>query len=213
MGDHTVHAEQIHNFYTLMFSLEVSFEGVLASKSVFWEPELLSCLGSARHTHVELEYCGRGDERAQQGWTRILATNQVRHWRAKISWTSYLLWDWNQGGVELEPVGLSWEWLGHFRLPRLWGKLPISVSAPRRTIWRWNGCRTGGGPQPPLWFRRWLWWENVHRWHLVFWESSHRRSTSLWFCTLFLNSWTFDLFEYIIFELLNSCFIELYMFK
>lgn len=35
MGDHTVHAEQIHNFYTLMFSLEVSFEGVLASKSVF----------------------------------------------------------------------------------------------------------------------------------------------------------------------------------
>ena len=26
MGDHTVHAEQIHNFYTLMFSLEVSFQ-------------------------------------------------------------------------------------------------------------------------------------------------------------------------------------------
>ena len=39
------------------------------------------------------------------------------------------------------------------------------------------------------------------------------RSTSLWFWTLFLNSWTFDLFEYIIFELLNSCFIELYTFK
>ena len=32
---------------------------------------------------MELEYCGRGDERAKQGWTRILATNQVRHWRAK----------------------------------------------------------------------------------------------------------------------------------
>ena len=28
MGDHTVHAEQIHNFYTLMFSLEV-FTGTL----------------------------------------------------------------------------------------------------------------------------------------------------------------------------------------
>ena len=28
MGNHTVHAEQIHNFYTLMFSLEV-FTGTL----------------------------------------------------------------------------------------------------------------------------------------------------------------------------------------
>ena len=28
MGDHTVHAEQIHNFYTIMFSLEV-FTGTL----------------------------------------------------------------------------------------------------------------------------------------------------------------------------------------
>ena len=34
MGDHTVHAEQIHNFYTLMFSLEVSFQGVLVSKNL-----------------------------------------------------------------------------------------------------------------------------------------------------------------------------------
>ena len=25
MGDHSLHAEQIHNFYTLMFSLEVLF--------------------------------------------------------------------------------------------------------------------------------------------------------------------------------------------
>ena len=33
------------------------------------------------------------------------------------------------------------------------------------------------------------------------------RSTSIWFWTLFLNSWTFDLFVYTIFELLNSSFI------
>ena len=28
MGDHTLHAEQIHNFYTLMFSLEVFLDNV-----------------------------------------------------------------------------------------------------------------------------------------------------------------------------------------
>ena len=28
MGDHTLHAEQIHNFYTLMFSLEVLLNNV-----------------------------------------------------------------------------------------------------------------------------------------------------------------------------------------
>ena len=28
MGDHTLHAEQIHNFYTLMFSLEVFLTNV-----------------------------------------------------------------------------------------------------------------------------------------------------------------------------------------
>ena len=50
-----------------------------------------------------------------------------------------------------------------------------------------------------------------HHLHYAAWKQW--RSTSIWFWTLFLNSWTFDLFEYIIFELLNSCFIELYMFK
>ena len=35
--------------------------------------------GSARYTHVELEYCGRRDKRSKQGWTRIFATHQVRH--------------------------------------------------------------------------------------------------------------------------------------
>ena len=29
MGDHTLHAEQIHNFYTLMFSLEVFLNNVI----------------------------------------------------------------------------------------------------------------------------------------------------------------------------------------
>ena len=43
--------------------------------------------------------------------------------------------------------------------------------------------------------------------HMIKWRKSSRVQT------LFLNSWTFDLFEYIIFELLNSCFIELYTFK
>ena len=28
MGDHTLHAEQIHNFYTLMFSLEVLLNNI-----------------------------------------------------------------------------------------------------------------------------------------------------------------------------------------
>ena len=35
MGDHTVHAEQIHNFYTLMFSLEV-FTGTLIFTKGFY---------------------------------------------------------------------------------------------------------------------------------------------------------------------------------
>ena len=35
MGDHTVHAEQIHNFYTLMFSLEV-FTGTLILTKGFY---------------------------------------------------------------------------------------------------------------------------------------------------------------------------------
>ena len=35
MGDHTVHAEQIHNFYTIMFSLEV-FTGILILTKRFY---------------------------------------------------------------------------------------------------------------------------------------------------------------------------------
>ena len=37
--------------------------------------------------------------------------------------------------------------------------------------------------------------------HMIKWRKSSRVQT------IFLNSWTFDLFEYIIFELLNSSFI------
>ena len=35
MGDHTVHAEQIHNFYTLMFSLEVFTGTLILTKSFY----------------------------------------------------------------------------------------------------------------------------------------------------------------------------------
>ena len=35
MGDHTVHAEQIHNFYTIMFSLEVFTGALILTKSFY----------------------------------------------------------------------------------------------------------------------------------------------------------------------------------
>jgi len=62
MGDHTLHAEQIHNFYTLMFSLEVLLNNVTI--------ELGGCFPISLHEgrtwnpKLEYEHSGRGHHRA-----------------------------------------------------------------------------------------------------------------------------------------------------
>ena len=66
MGDHTLHAEQIHNFYTLMFSLEVLLNNVTIELEGCFPTYFCPSFHAGRTWYPKLEYehSRRGHHRA-----------------------------------------------------------------------------------------------------------------------------------------------------